>query len=1031
MGRMQFGDWTVEELLGQGGSGIVGRARDAAGRRSVAIKWLPNATLALREAFAGEVRTLRRVCHPGIAAILDHGETDGTPWLAMELVEGTTLRALLAPGTASSSQPTLDLRDLAAPHDPLPAPLRGQESTPLAALDALRALCEPLAWLHGEGMLHGDLKPENAMLRSDGSVVLLDLGLSRAFLGETRFELRNRRAGTLGYVAPEVIRGEALDGRVDLYSLGCMLYEACVGRPPFAGDLRTVVASHLHKLPELPSALANGVSAELEELILALLAKQPASRPAHADEVAQLLEAAGARKPPPGPRPRAALCRSRMFGREQELATLASVGGGVVCLVSGPRGIGRSRLLWELARGHEEPRTRSLAVHCRSGDVGKFAGAVQEACGQPVADPVLVEWLEAGAERSGPGGEARWRAVTDALLGGEAEAWLTIDDFHLAQEALVEFVGWAAAARPAGLRIVATVEMVLCDEHAGDVARSEFVTRMELGPLAPSVAIAAARDVLGEVASDGAALAVAQASAGNPRDLAVVARAAIDLGALVRLGGNWVVTSRVPSAAEAQIGLMADLVADEVAVAAAILGAFRIEPLLAAGFSEETVYGRLLAWERVGVLEGRPPRFASDRTRSDVLSGASPELVGRVQRRMLAAFGDHAGADPVLLGPLAAALGDPRAAGWLLESGSQQYAQGASKRALAAWRMGLASAPGPETAMCLWQLISENLIHSDLDQSYSAAEHAEAAARAIGDAWGTVRALRAQAGALRQRGEYDQARLLFIRSRELAGAFPGVERAMLSLDFAALELDLGRLVEAKALLSNALECGAELGLKSRLIGLVNLGVARFRSGDCEGAIAAFRDALALGDSTEEPVDLSCARVLVSVRANLAAAYQVAGRLKEARTTNLETMALARRLRAGRALVVAAVNYAEAAGTEGDFEAARLAYAEALVAADRLRLGPLAAAVRLSLFSFERKCDGFLHEALLEAISSQLDQHAEPVRARLACERGHLALHRGQSAAAYLSEAEGLAGDEPEALAAVVELRAAVGSRLSS
>ena len=217
-----IGHYQVLDKLGQGGMGVVFRARDTRLGRDVALKVLPAAVAGdgeRRARLLREARSAAAVNHPNIATVYDVGESDGRVWLAMELVEGTTLRGRLASGA-----------------------LRADE-----ALRIARAIATGLAKAHEKGIVHRDLKPENVLLASDGGVKILDFGLAKlrepvssdSALGQRQTEtLEGRVMGTPGYMSPEQAAGRPVDQRTDVYALGVVLHEMLTGGLPGLGSGR-------------------------------------------------------------------------------------------------------------------------------------------------------------------------------------------------------------------------------------------------------------------------------------------------------------------------------------------------------------------------------------------------------------------------------------------------------------------------------------------------------------------------------------------------------------------------------------------------------------------------------------------------------------------------------------------------------------------------------------------------------------------------------------------------------------------------
>jgi predicted Ser/Thr protein kinase len=269
-----LGRYRVASLLGKGGMGVVYYAQDTKLRRPVALKVLPPALVAdpeRRRRFLREARSAAAVTHPGIAAVYDVGEESGNVFLAMEYVEGKTLRALLRERTGG-----------------LPSPQVARIGCDIAVA---------LAKAHAVGVIHRDLKPENVMLSEDGIVKILDFGLAK--LRETEVSEVSETAtaghlteagrvmGTPHYMSPEQALGKPVDERTDVFSLGVMLYELCSGRLPFSGatDMEAIV-SRTRDDPRPLRELRPEVVPELVQVIDRCLRKSAAGRYASAAALA-------------------------------------------------------------------------------------------------------------------------------------------------------------------------------------------------------------------------------------------------------------------------------------------------------------------------------------------------------------------------------------------------------------------------------------------------------------------------------------------------------------------------------------------------------------------------------------------------------------------------------------------------------------------------------------------------------------------------------------------------------------------------
>jgi YVTN family beta-propeller protein len=242
----ELAGYRLEALIGRGGMGVVYRARDLALDRDVALKLLaPHLAddVSFRERFLTESRVAASLEHPNVVPIHDAGEIDGQLYIAMRLVDGTDLKALLREGPLEPARAVRILEQVAG------------------ALDAA----------HARGLVHRDVKPSNVLLDEREHAYLADFGLSR-YLGEAAAALGAENSlGTIDYVAPEQIRGEEIDGRADVYALACLLYECLAGGPPFrrASDAATLYAHLEDDAPALPT---------LDEVLPKALAKDPSER---------------------------------------------------------------------------------------------------------------------------------------------------------------------------------------------------------------------------------------------------------------------------------------------------------------------------------------------------------------------------------------------------------------------------------------------------------------------------------------------------------------------------------------------------------------------------------------------------------------------------------------------------------------------------------------------------------------------------------------------------------------------------------
>ncbi|MEW5852145.1 MAG: protein kinase [Myxococcota bacterium] len=246
--------YVPEAEIGRGAMGLVFRARDTVLNRMVALKRLPEVVASdpeARQRFLEEARAAAGLNHPSVVTVYDAGVEKGLPYLAMELIDGTTLSHLQQQGVL----------------------------TPSKALSMCAAVASALDHAHKAGIVHRDVKPGNILISKEGRVKLTDFGIAAAFTsGEAKGV-----TGTPYYMSPEQVRGAAVDGRADIYSLGCVLYALLTGKPPFTGSdvmqahLRAPVPSLAVHKPDLPAA-------ELDAVIARCMAKDPAQRFATAQE---------------------------------------------------------------------------------------------------------------------------------------------------------------------------------------------------------------------------------------------------------------------------------------------------------------------------------------------------------------------------------------------------------------------------------------------------------------------------------------------------------------------------------------------------------------------------------------------------------------------------------------------------------------------------------------------------------------------------------------------------------------------------
>lgn len=386
VGATLYGRYRLENELGRGGMGIVYAAHDSLLDRAVAIKALSETGVGTegRPRLLREAQAIARLDHPHIVPVYDAGEINDTPFIVMQLVAGKNLR------------------------DSGPLPLS-------QIITLATQLCAALEHAHQRGIIHRDVKPENIVITPEGVAKLMDFGLAHS-QSATRLTQEGTLIGTLAYLAPEQIMGQVIDGRTDLYALGIILYELTTGRLPFSGgDMVSLISQHLHAPVEPPRTYRLDLPPALDALIVRLLSKQPDDRPGSAAEVRVALEnlqrpmVVPTAVPPTLTAAYATLgrmARGQLVGREQELAEASTLwhraiaGEGQVLLVSGEPGIGKTRLVRELAGLAQAAGATVLADGCHAEGgppYAPLAGIIRQTfenrSGPTIPDFILAELL--------------------------------------------------------------------------------------------------------------------------------------------------------------------------------------------------------------------------------------------------------------------------------------------------------------------------------------------------------------------------------------------------------------------------------------------------------------------------------------------------------------------------------------------------------------------------------------------------------------------------------------------------------------
>ena len=259
------GRYKIVRKLGAGGMANVYLAEDQELGRRVAIKILNDRHAnddQFVERFRREAKNAAALSHPNIVSIYDRGEAEGTYYIAMEFLDGRSLKELIVT------------------RGPAPVPV---------AVEYTRQILSALRFAHRHGIVHRDIKPHNVLVDGEGRVKVTDFGIARA--GASQMTEAGSIVGTAQYLSPEQARGTNVDQRSDLYSLGVVLYELLTGAAPFGGDTPVEIAmKHLSQTPEPPSAKRPNLPHDLDLLVMRALAKDPEERYQSAEEMDADLE---------------------------------------------------------------------------------------------------------------------------------------------------------------------------------------------------------------------------------------------------------------------------------------------------------------------------------------------------------------------------------------------------------------------------------------------------------------------------------------------------------------------------------------------------------------------------------------------------------------------------------------------------------------------------------------------------------------------------------------------------------------------
>ena len=269
IGTLVLGTYELVDVLGQGGMSVVFKARHKLTDQEVALKILPPELAAhsqVKSRFLEEAKALAALDHGNIVHLYNFGQENGSFVLAMQYVQGHTWERVIL------QHERLDWK-----------------ATCKIAIDVLKAL----EYAHGRGVIHRDMKPSNVLVReADGAATVMDFGIAK-MTTSTKLTATGQTMGTVRYMSPEQVRGQEVDLRTDIYSLGATVYESLVGDTPFTGNTHfEIMTKHLTEAPRPPSAFGVSLPASVEDAVMRCLAKRPEDRFDTARDMRKLLEAA-------------------------------------------------------------------------------------------------------------------------------------------------------------------------------------------------------------------------------------------------------------------------------------------------------------------------------------------------------------------------------------------------------------------------------------------------------------------------------------------------------------------------------------------------------------------------------------------------------------------------------------------------------------------------------------------------------------------------------------------------------------------
>lgn len=921
--------YDVIRLLGEGGMGSVYLAQDRAVDRKVALKVARDPLSPERfEHLKHEFWLMTRLHHPNLVEAYDYGRLeDGSPYLTMEVVDGQALDENL--------------------------PL-----TPEQVRDVAIQTARALGYIHAQGFVHCDIKPENIRLTPDGRVKLMDFGLM-----ERTGRIGGPIRGSLAYLAPEVAKGAMVDARSDLYSLGIMLYQLASGTLPFQAETPAeMLRAHLSQpVPPLDATLPE----DLRELLPQLLAKDAFSRPNTATELLLALGEEGTQGP-------VYLFSPPLVGRAEAVSRFDSgeLSNGTWALVS-PSGMGKSRLVKEFRFQAQLGERPFLLAACPPQACAPYA-PVTDLMRQllPLAGQHAPEALDAARmslsrllpELSRPEDAAfdmepqqeksRLHAAIADLVRAVSEAKgliLAIEDIDTLDSSSREVLEQLS-------RLAADRELTLLTTRTSDGNGLEGEAIIWLEPLSAEDVHTLIAAMVGHVpVPESFSAAVFEAAGGNPQSISDLLQHLVDTSVIRSERGRWVLPDELPEGALpenwhdllrqnlAALSPEAHRIAEAIAMVGRPTSLALLERIPGIPH-EETLYQAIDELVQAGMVHGQTDiDFAQRALGPIVLEGLGSESIRAWHTRLTdafeAAFADDPGNLDVLnqLGTHALRSEMPeRAIPYCLDAGLRNYALYANEAACTFLEGGLALM-SPEPSALRFDLLSAlgdaKRMLGDSAAAAEAYQEAIAMAETLGKSVELANILVSYGKAMQSRGKYEEAQASLSRAMEVAEASGNVKakiRALMTLG--RIFYFTGKAAQTTPMLEEAAHLSRERGemlTLSESLAFLGFLFSSSGKGQTEKGLMLLKEALAIKERFNDLLGLNEANMM------LGNAYLSLGRYTEAYQAFEETRRINVLIDQRDELVFSQLNLAATALELGEFRDAEAVAKDALTGAREL------------------------------------------------------------------------------------------------